>query len=372
MKVMSEKKYYFFLGTEAELIKMTPVLKIFNNKKIPYKIISSGQNIITDSAMLKYLDRKVDIYLSKKPVYQNPFGLILWLTTSLFLGVKILRKEFRSQNRNKVWFIIHGDTVSSALGAIFGRLFNIKTAHVEAGYKSKNLFHPFPEEIDRRFASFLSDVLFCPYKSIGIKSKTNTKSVDIGYNTSIDSLHLALNKSVKTDLLTRLKGKKYFIFALHRQETLINEKLFIKLIRMLIGLKTNLHCVFALHHPTKKLLEDLNLMKELTGKPNIIVTPRLSYFEYIHVLNRSEFIMTDGVGNQQETYYLGKPCLILRYLTEGLEGLNHNAILSKNNMSTIKKFIKEYKKYKKPPIMFKRSPSRVITNYLLTEARNDV
>lgn len=358
--------YYFFIGTEAELIKMTPVLAIFNERGVSYKIISSGQNVITNSDMLKYLDHAVDIYLQAQPVHQSPFGLIKWFIHTFIRGIFILRREFRSVERQRVWFVIHGDTVSTVLGAVLGRIFQLKIAHVEAGYKSPNLFYPFPEELDRTISSYLSDRLFCPYDSIGKKNlHVNKKSIDIGYNTSIDSLSLALNVKVRTKLLTTLDNKKFFIFALHRQETLINKRLFTELIETLLKLDKELTCLFALHHPTKQLLQDLNLLEKLRNDKKIIITPRLSYFEYVHALNRSEFIMTDGVGNQQETYYLGKPCLILRNQTEGLEGLGKNAVLNGTNTKKIHTFLEQYKKYKKQPISYIKSPSTIIADNLL-------
>lgn len=363
---------YFFIGTEAELIKMSPTIAHLKNRGIEFKIISSGQNNISNSVMLQYLDEKVDIYLTTKQVYQTPLGLIKWFCSTIFNGYFILKKVFLDQANPNTWLVIHGDTVSSMLGGIIGRIIGFKVAHVEAGYKSNNILHPFPEELDRTIASLMSDVLFCPFDSIGKKNIMKGKlNIDIGLNTSIDSLYLALKTKVKSPLLSKMMGKRFFIFALHRQETLINKKLFIRLIRMLIKLDTNLYCIFALHNPTKKLLEDLNIMKELESNKKILLTPRLSYFEYIHVLNKSEFIMTDGVGNQQETYYLGKPCLILRYLTEGFEGLNSNAVLSKNSTIRIMRFVKNYKKYCKKPLNLVKSPSKIIADQLLNLVLNN-
>jgi UDP-N-acetylglucosamine 2-epimerase (non-hydrolysing) len=362
---MKPALHYFFLGTEAELIKMAYVIQLFMKDKIPFKIVSSGQNDIRESLVLKYLKIKsVDILLSKKPVYQSPFGLISWFVITTIKGIFVMARELKSVNKKKTWMIIHGDTVSTMVGAMIGRCNGLKVAHVEAGYRSAHLFHPFPEELDRTVGSALSHVLFCPFDSIGHHDyKTRTPTVDIHYNTSLDSLNLALRTPVKSALLNKLRNKKYFIFALHRQEALLNRQLVEKMIRLLLEMDTGMTCVFAMHHPTKKVLEDLNLMGPIKKNKNIILTPRLPYFEYSHVFNKCEFIMTDGVGNQQETYYAGKPCLILRSRTEGLEGLNKNAVLSHNNIGTIAKFIKEYKKYKRKPLPYKIEPSRIIFDY---------
>jgi UDP-N-acetylglucosamine 2-epimerase (non-hydrolysing) len=359
-------RYYFFLGTEAELIKMTSVIKIFQQKKVPFKIISTGQNDIRKSTMLEYLGIKtIDIVLYDKPVFQSPLGLLFWCIRTLAVSIFALRKELSNRKAGNSWLIVHGDTVTSAMGSIAGRMSGMKVAHIEAGYHSSSLFHPFPEELDRAIASRFADVLFCPWDSIGKIYPTHKISINTGLNTSIDSLHIALKTPNTLRLNERLKGKKYFIFALHRQETLINTELVKNMINFLINLKTDLYCVFAFHNPTFKVLKDLGLLEKLEQNRHIITSPRLPYFEYVHLLNKSEFIMTDGVGNQQETYYLGKPCLILRHVVEGAEGMKGNALLSRNDPEIIRKFVAHYQKYRRLPLSYTKSPSVVISEYLL-------
>lgn len=369
MRKPTSTKYYFLLGTEAELIKMVSVIHIFQKKKIPFKIISSGQNDIRKSTVLVHLHIKnVDFVLYDKPVFQSPLGLLSWCAQTLIQAILLLRKEVK--DKNSTWLVIHGDTVTSALGGVAGRVCGLKVAHIEAGYKSSNLLRPFPEELDRAIASWCADVLFCPYDSIGKIYPTKKVAVNTGYNTSIDSLRLALKSPNNLRLKNTLKGKKYFIFALHRQETLINKEQVKNMINLLVNLKTNLYCVFAFHHPTFKVLTDLGLLDTLKEHKRIITSPRLPYFEYVHLLNESQFIMTDGVGNQQETYYLGKPCLILRDIVEGGEGMKGNALLSNNDPKVIKSFVKNYKNFQRPALSFKKSPSTIIVNYLLQKQIN--
>ncbi len=357
--------FLFFLGTEAELIKMAPVVSIFKEKSASFKIILTGQNDIRKSPILDYLRVSPYSVLYEKPIKQTPLGLILWFIKTLFNGTLFLQTQVRNSPGKSTWLIIHGDTVTTMLGAIAGKIAGLKIAHVEAGYKSGNMFHPFPEELDRTVASSLSDVLFCPYDSIGFIPKTSKKTVNIGLNTSIDSLNLALKFPNHLRIKRLLNGKKYFIFALHRQETLLNKALVKKTINQLINLKSDLYCVFAQHGPTKKTLVDLGLYDKLTQNKKIISSDRLPYFEYVYLLKEAEFIMTDGVGNQQETYYLGKPCLILRTNTEGLEGLKNNAVLCNNSAKIFNDFASNYEKYRKKPIRANVSPSKIICDYLL-------
>ncbi len=258
-------KLYFFIGTEAELIKMVPVMKLVVEKGVEIKVIASGQNAIAKSQLLLFLGKGIDIQLTRKPVSQTPLGLLLWVIKSLIAGVFEFNKEFGFPRRRDVWLIVHGDTVSTVIGALLGRLYGLRIAHVEAGYKSSNLLNPFPEEIDRRVASFFSEVLFCPFDSIGLKQLANPrskKSINIGYNTSIDMLELALEYKRTPIVLTELQ-QKYFIFALHRQDTLVNVNRFVRIIKAMSNLNTGLHCIFTIHSPTKKVLQDLDVLDVL-------------------------------------------------------------------------------------------------------------
>lgn len=363
-----QKTYYFFIGTEAELIKMMPVIKNFVDSKRNFKIISSGQNNIGQSQMLTYLGRKIDILLFDGLVVPTPIGLISWMIRTFVVGFYVFYKEFGFAGvKSNNWLVVHGDTVSTLLGSLLGRIYGLKVAHVEAGYKSPNLFSPFPEEIDRRLASFLSSKLFCPFDSIGNKRiPENKKSINIGLNTSVDTLFLALNTKTDSKVIRRINSKKFFIFALHRQETLINKAKFKMLLETMLDLASTMTCVFTMHSPTKRVLYDLNMFHLLDKNENIIITERLPYFEYAKLLSCSEFIMTDGVGNQQETYYLGKPCLLLRNVTEGAEGVDSgNAMLYGDDVEKINYFMNNYKKFKRDIIQYEVSPSRVISEYLM-------
>ena len=92
--------------------------------------------------------------------------------------------------------------------------------------------------------------------------------------------------------------------------------------------------------------------------------PRLGFFEFNQTLRKAKFIITDGGSNQEECFYLGAPCLLLRSETERIEGLNSNAVLSKFNKVIIDDFVVNYSNYKKVPILKNISPSRFIVDQL--------
>lgn len=102
-----------------------------------------------------------------------------------------------------------------------------------------------------------------------------------------------------------------------------------------------------MHRLTKNYLKSQNLFPSIKRNSNVVLPERLPYLSFIGLLNAAEFIATDGGTNQEEAYYLGKPCLILRNRTERMEGLGENAVLAHNNWEMISNFINNYKKYRR-------------------------
>lgn len=332
-----------------------------------YEIIASGQNDISQSELLQKVGSpKIIFTLNKTLKNKTAIGLVVWFAITIVKGCVAFPKIFKNIDKKKTILIVHGDTISTVMGAMLGKLFCLKVAHIEAGLRSQNFLQPFPEEIDRFIVSFLADIHFCPYPS-AIKNLKNRsgKKVDTEYNTNIDSLQLArtILKS-NLDLPTNRK-KPYFIFILHRQENLLNNRLIKDLIEILIRVVSQLDCIFITHELTEKRLRQTGLYKKVTTHPNIYIIRRKPYFEFINLLDKSEFIMTDGGGNQQESYYLGKPCLLLREITESEEGIGSNVCISKNDSAIITDFMLNYQHFRFPEIQPNKRPSEIIVNTLM-------
>jgi UDP-N-acetylglucosamine 2-epimerase (non-hydrolysing) len=357
---------YFFIGTKAELIKVVPVMKELLDRGMDFKIIASGQNDIQKTEMLRWLERKeTDLSLSDKKINQSAISLFLWFLRTLPKGVWVLRKELKKADRNNALMIVHGDTISTVMGAGIARICGMRVAHIEAGLRSFSLLHPFPEEIDRILVSHLADIHFCPY-ALAIDNIKKRKGIKVNtfYNTLIDSLAFALSQNTTSNLLKRIKNSEYFILVVHRQENLINRGLLEVLMKTLSNLPEELTCVFIMHEPTRVALEKMNILNRLKTKKNIIITPRMPFTEFIKLLCCCEFIITDGGSNQEESSYLGKPCLVLRKVTERVEGRSANMVLSMNDPKIIESFILNYTEYVRPIVVPDISPSKVIADYL--------
>lgn len=170
--------------------------------------------------------------------------------------------------------------------------------------------------------------------------KINTKM-----NTVVDAIKIALSQELKSEDVKNIVGKKYFFFTVHRQENIYNEELIGFCVKKVLELANNMCCVFVLHAPTKEVLIKLGLLNSIKDHKNIIMMPRVGYFDFTHVLANAEFLITDGGSNQEEGYYLWKPTLVLRHETERIEGIWKNVVISKCAPEVIDYFVKNYANY---------------------------
>ena len=360
----NSKKFYFFIGTTAELIKLIPVIREFKKKKLNFKIITSGQGQVYFDEFASYFGSiKADIVFHQKARESSVFKFIIWTVKTLFLSLFLLRKEFPRQKKG-VYFIVHGDTVSSLIGTLIGYFYGLKVVHIESGLRSFNFLEPFPEEVCRFIISIFADIHFCPNEWC-VNNLRNHKGVKINThgNTLIESFWWAIKQKQK--LPKAIKGK-YFVLVMHRQEHVIfNREKSKKILEFVIkSFDRKLSCVFITHDLTRDFLEGVRLSPKKRLR-DMIVSERLPYPGFMHLVSKAEFIVTDGGSNQEEAYYMGKPCLIIRGRTERIEGLNKNAILSKNKKGVILDFFENYKKHRKARIKSKISPSKIIVNYLV-------
>ena len=140
------KNIFFFIGTEAELIKVFPVIMECQKKNAKCHIISSGQNDLKKSRILNFIQLSGKfIELSKEEdIKKSAIGLLSWFVKTKVKAVDIILKYFSKDELTNKPLVVHGDTVSTLMGALIGKRLNMQVYHVEAGLRSHNLFNPFP------------------------------------------------------------------------------------------------------------------------------------------------------------------------------------------------------------------------------------
>lgn len=228
-----------------------------------------------------------------------------------------------------LWVIVVGDVNSTLAASLVAAKLGIKLAHVEAGLRSYD--RTMPEEINRLVTDALSDLLFTP--SIDANENLKKEGIDssriffVG-NIMIDTFENERPKISRSDILLRL-GKRhaeYFVLTIHRLSNLNNPELLKHFFSVLKNFTRQVSCVFPMHPNTRKKFLQNGLWDELVNMEGIIVTEPLSYIDFMYLIWHAYFVVTDSGGIQEETTYLGIPCVTLRQNTERpitvLEGTN--------------------------------------------------
>lgn len=367
---MQQRGLFFFIGTEAELIKLFPVMGELSDRKVPYRIIASGQNDLKKSAVLRALNGgKVDLELSdEQSIRKTAAGLLGWYAATWRKARTQLVETFGAETLRGSVMVVHGDTVSTMMGAYLGRKLGMQVAHVEAGLRSHNWLNPFPEEIDRVLTSRKATLHFAPgQEAVANLRGAKGKVVDTVYNTIIDSLAYSRRMPCENPAVqAQCDGPAYFVFVMHRQENLANKKLVEAMVRRIVAQTKTLRCVMILHKPTEVTLTQMGLLETLRANPQVVLLPRVEYFDFMKLLQGAEFVITDGGSNQEELAYMGKPCLIMRDRTERTDGLGENARLYGGDLQAVDDFVQNYGRYRREPVIPAQSPAARIAGELQT------
>ena len=363
---MSQKCIVFFIGTVAEYIKLFPVLEEVKKKGIAYRVISSGQNRIDTTDIARITALNIDLSLSsEEDIVKNVFGLFYWFFNTTAKSKRIIKEKLKDIDFENSVMVVHGDTLSTVMGALLGKRLKMKVAHIEAGLRSGRLFTPFPEELDRLFVSRLADYNFCQGETaVNNLKKSKGEVVNTKYNTIIDAITYAKTQPSDNAVFDSLESGNYGVFVLHRQENLLNHRLVNKVVDTAIQVSKKQRLVFVMNQITEDTLKKLKLYNKLCSSENIIAVRRMDYFDFMKLLIGSEFVITDGGSNQEELSYMGKPTLILRTATERSEGIGENALLYGGDFNEISRFVETYHSYNRSFISAEASPSEIICDYL--------
>lgn len=343
---------HIFIGTKAQYIKTAPVIKELEKRGIEYNLIDSGQHAELQDKFRKFLSiRQPDVMMREgcKDI-TNPFVLVQWLTTEFFRNILFpnaaKKRLFRGQGGI---CLVHGDTPTTLLSALIAKRCGLKVAHLEAGLRSYNIFNPFPEELIRIVVMRVSDILFVSsdwamsnLKKMGVKGET----VSISSNTGLDALRYSISKYGAGEELPR----NYCLISIHRFERLIRKSKLRETLDLIERISADKKVFFPLHPPTRAFLKRYGLLERLLNMRNVSSSDLYEHGRLLHILKNADFIITDGGSIQEESYYFGIPCLILRSHTERQEGLGGNAVLAGARGENIDNFLNNYRSLKKEDI----------------------
>jgi len=216
--------------------------------------------------------------------------------------------------------LVEGDT-STVIAAALAAFYNgVPIGHVEAGLRSGDLRRPFPEEVNRRMASCVTDLHFAPTQRARenlLAERVSSEHIYVTGNTIVDALASIRHDGVFDDpLLNRVAwDKKQVILAtVHRRENLgQNLRNVCAAFRRLVEVHPDLEIVIPVHlNPHVRNI----VFEELKETPGITLLEPLEYPDLIEVMRRSVLVLTDSGGIQEEAPAMKKPVLILRTVTE--------------------------------------------------------
>ena len=294
------------VGTRPNFIKAAPLLEYFEENNVNTLFIHTGQHKDKSMSSNIFDDlniRQPDIYLD------TPTTNINKQTTY------IVDKLDTLFDTNKAKYVgVFGDVTSTLAAAISTKNKKMKLFHVEAGLRSRNM--EMPEERNRIMVDSISDYLFAPSDDAvdNLKSENlSAKYIENVGNIMIDTLQKNLTRILQSS--DQIKDKlnikdKYFVVTIHRPSNLTDENLE----KIFLGLKefTDEYQIILPAHPRlKKYIIDNEV-----EHGNILILNPLSYIEFLGLVSRSDLVLTDSGGLQEETTYLNVKCLTLRNETE--------------------------------------------------------
>jgi UDP-N-acetylglucosamine 2-epimerase (non-hydrolysing) len=331
-------KYCVCIGTKAELIKMAPIMLEFDRRNIEYLFVSTGQHFLDDLAEQFGL-RHPDVVINPKNGFKGDTGGAFGWALKSIPG---LAQCFKKHDDMR-YILVHGDTMSTFIGAIAGKLSRKVVCHVEAGLRSRHLKEPFPEEIVRTIVDKISAVKFAPSEKTAKKFKSN--SMNVG-NTSMDSLRLALEKNDKP--FEKFK-QPYVVATIHRHENIKSKERMNQILKILGT--SNIRVYWFIHENAKHKLKEYGLYKDLKYYKKLNLIAPMNYLNFVHVMKGAQFVFTDGGSMSEECAELNVPCILLRNATERDELLERwDQVLTKLDYnvakSAIDKFSKPRDKYK--------------------------
>lgn len=317
-------KLLFIFGTRPEAIKMAPVIKEFhNNSPFDVKVCVTAQHRQMLDQVLNFFNIKPDYDLNLMRPNQSLFDITANSLVALERVLDLEKPDF---------IFVQGDTTTAFVGALAGFYKKIKVAHIEAGLRSGNKYSPFPEEINRVLLGHIADYHFAPTEKAkeNLLNENIKNNVYVVGNTVIDALHLGL-KFIEENEQLKSKIEKYFTSELkiqnsklilvtgHRRENFGRyfENICFAL-REIAENNKDLEIIYPVHlNPNVRDPVD----RILRGTNNIHLVEPLEYPYLLWLMNKSYLVLTDSGGIQEEAPSLGKPVLVLREVTERMEGI---------------------------------------------------
>jgi UDP-N-acetylglucosamine 2-epimerase (non-hydrolysing) len=233
-------------------------------------------------------------------------------------GVMVAYEAICQQHRPD-WTVVVGDVNSTAACAMVCAKLWIPVIHLEAGLRSGD--RRMPEEINRLVTDAIADVLWTPSPDADANLQREgvaAEKIDRVGNIMIDSFEMLRTQIERCDNRRQLglEAGGYAVVTLHRPSNVDDRTTLASLVEQLVQIADDLPLVFPVHPRTRKQLTAFGLLDRLASHARVTLTEPLSYIHFMNLVLGASMAITDSGGVQEETTYLGIPCLTLRESTE--------------------------------------------------------
>ncbi|MCK6617531.1 MAG: UDP-N-acetylglucosamine 2-epimerase (non-hydrolyzing) [Cyclobacteriaceae bacterium] len=298
-------------GARPNFMKIAPIIRAIEksnragNKPITYRLVHTGQH---------YDEKLSEVFFKELAIPEPHVNLGVGSGTQAEQTARIMMAFEKDLQANPCDLVmVVGDVNSTMACTIVAKKLNTRVAHVEGGIRSFDM--TMPEEINRIVTDSLADYFFTTSEVANENlKKTGVRDEQLFFvgNTMIDSLAGNLNKTRKPAVWDdhHLTAKDYFVLTLHRPSNVDDPAVFTKLIKAISSSAGTSKVIFPVHPRTQRNA------KEIRGIDNIILSDPLSYLGFIYLVQHCAGVITDSGGIQEETTWLGIPCITLRKSTE--------------------------------------------------------
>ena len=334
------KKIMLVFGTRPEAIKMAPLVKAFQAKNDEFETIVcvTGQHREMLDQVLHLFDIKPDFDLNIMKQGQDLYDI----TSRVLLGMRDVFKVCKPDI-----LFVHGDTTTSTAAALAGFYQQIPVAHVEAGLRTNDIYSPWPEEMNRQITGRIATYNLSPTQLSRqnlLKENVDENKITVTGNTVIDALHwvtakIKSDKKLDDNLSLDLKSKGYdtkrlvgnrrlILITGHRRENFGDGFLHIcHAIQDLAKKFPEVDFVYPMHlNPNVRKPIHQVFGEDLNNLGNIFFIEPLEYLPFVFLMEKSDIVLTDSGGIQEEAPGLGKPVLVMRNTTERPEAVDAGTV----------------------------------------------
>ena len=325
-------------GTRPEAIKMAPLVKEFQKypKEFETIVCVTGQHREMLDQVLRIFEIRPDYDLDIMKQGQDLYDV----TARVLSGMRDVLKEAQPDV-----VLVHGDTTTSTASALAAFYQQIPVGHIEAGLRTHNIYSPWPEEMNRLITGRIATYHFSPTPlsrqnllAEGIKEE----AITVTGNTVIDALYWVVekiknNKFLSVELGSFLKTAGYDVNRLNDNRRLVlitghrRENFGDGFIHMCLAIKNlvekypQVDFVYPMHLNPNVRKPIHEVFGETTADNMFFIEP-LEYLSFVYLMEKSDIVLTDSGGIQEEAPGLGKPVLVMRDTTERPEALEAGTV----------------------------------------------